>query len=96
MSYPLWKDVVAYLLVERPFNSNVKSNHREDQKNAVVPITAKFFEDVFNDTLEMVCLFLYVKKKTDNLKYCLIKMEVCRVGESAPVRKNMDDWQQEM
>ena len=35
----------------------------------------------------MVCLFLYVKKKTDNLKYCLIKMEVCRVGESAPVRK---------
>lgn len=51
---------------------------------------------MFNDTLEMVYLFLYVKKKTDNLKYCLIKTEVCRVGESAPVCKNMDDWQQEM
>lgn len=42
---PLWKDAVAYLLVERPFNSNVKSNHREDKKNAVVPITAKFFRE---------------------------------------------------
>ena len=51
---------------------------------------------MFNDTLEMVCLFLYVKKKSDNLKYCLIKTEVCRVGESAPVRENMDDWQQWM
>ena len=51
---------------------------------------------MFNDTLEMVCLFLYVKKKTDNLKYCLIKTEVCRVGESAPVRENMDDRQQEI
>lgn len=51
---------------------------------------------MFNDTLEMVCLFLYVKKKTDNLKYCLIKTEACGVDESAPVRKNIDDRQQWM